>query len=529
MPDVRATDSGLLLEKIDVHDHVVLFFQTDEERDRCLACLVRTACRRNEACVFVTKRQHEEKVRDILVKAGLKRECLAKDGRITLIDPMEQFDGLAGDASLLLDMIGSAVDRLLDKGFTAVRLFNDMDRLNEVLPSNEVALFESLSNELYDEKKAVGICIVDVTEPRSNIMSAITTHPLMIIKGCVCSNHFYVRPEEYSRLNGLFPSAAFILDRLLEIQMSEVLTDGSEEDLRTLNARLQSEVERRKMVEWALLRSENDYRSALNAISDMMLVTDQANRVLIANSAFYDGLDTIGYDGNIIGEDLYDIMPFLRSAPSDDHDELRRSNVPSMTESTFSLNGREFTFEISKVPIADGDVVGRVLTTIRNVTGRAEQVADCPVNGDLTEIVMEQARELLVLKEKLAFEHERRRLAEGRILSSFRLLDSNKMPMFIWNANKRIVYANQAFLKYVGYGTGSLDGMGLYEVLVDEERDDHGSIVREFVEKNEVTFSAKVRMNGGSSRQSVITMVRFTESDGYTLTIVTDGRPFGPE
>ncbi|MFA5312424.1 MAG: MEDS domain-containing protein [Methanomassiliicoccales archaeon] len=228
MPDPRlAREGGMSLDRIDVHDHAALFFLTSEEKERCLGKLVSLACHRDEACIFVMRREDDGVVRNIMSIAGLNRDRLSTEDRMSLVDPREELVGQEVTASLLLDIIEDLIDSSLDKGFTAVRLFTDMDLIGELLAGQELMIYESLSNELFDEKNAIGFCLVNATSNSPSVMSSIITHPTLIIKGYVCLNHFFMPPDEFSRLIGDLPSMHFMLDKLLEIQMSEFVPRSS--------------------------------------------------------------------------------------------------------------------------------------------------------------------------------------------------------------------------------------------------------------------------------------------------------------
>ncbi|MCE5297012.1 MAG: MEDS domain-containing protein [Euryarchaeota archaeon] len=370
MPDPRTAHEGnISLDRMDVHEHAALFFQTQEERDRCLCRMVCLACQRDEACIFVMRREDDESVRNVLSMAGLKRDCLSKDGRISLVDPREELTGQEGSASLLLDFIGGLIDQSLDKGYTAVRLFNDMDLLGELLAEPDLMMYESLSSELFDEKNAIGLCLVNATTGGPSAMRSIVTHPTLIIRGFACSNHFFMPPDELSRLFGSLPSIHFILDKLLEIQMSARGSDSSEEDLKKLNSMLQKEIEKRQMVEWALLRSENDYRAAMNAFPDVVLVTDNANRIIIVNDAFLSAMDVIGYDGRVIGENLQAILPFLSKDLKGELEEIIMTRSSMIGRQNLTIGEAERAYEIRRYPIKDGEEVGRVMTIVRNISG----------------------------------------------------------------------------------------------------------------------------------------------------------------
>ncbi|MFA5312423.1 MAG: PAS domain-containing protein [Methanomassiliicoccales archaeon] len=123
------------------------------------------------------------------------------------------------------------------------------------------------------------------------------------------------------------------------------------------------------MVEWALLRSENDYRAAMDAIPDVILVTDNSNRILIVNDAFLSAMDIIGYDGRVVGEDLHVILPFLDNDPGKDLEEIIKTGSPMISRRNLTICGEEKPCEIRRCPIKDGEDVGRVLTIVRDVSG----------------------------------------------------------------------------------------------------------------------------------------------------------------
>ena len=65
----------------------------------------------------------------------------------------------------------------------------------------------------------------------------------------------------------------------------------------------------RRMVEFALLRAENNLRTMLDAMSDMVFMVDRDLRVTNGNHTFVKYLKDTGLDPYFEGKFVYDLFP----------------------------------------------------------------------------------------------------------------------------------------------------------------------------------------------------------------------------
>ncbi|QLH74414.1 MAG: PAS domain S-box protein [Methanomassiliicoccales archaeon] len=508
------------LDKLDVHDHVAFYYEDHENMVTLLSRVLRLVSDRKEACVFLASEEKEQIVKGILDDTAVGQICIGMDGSAKVPHP---YTGLERPptAESMLAVLGDTIDLATDEGYNAVWVFTESEHLKRMMGQKEHISFESLSNKVFEEKRAVGVCMIDAYGGRSTIMNSIMTHPTLLIKGHVCRNHFYMDPEKCSRVDAGPPNMNFILDKLLEVQMSELEGRCSEEDLRVLNIKLQAEVERRKMVEWALLRSDNDHKTAINAIEEMLFVTDKHNKILVANDAFLSKLDSLGIYGNVIGEDINDVMPFIKGTTLDDLGEVVKTGRGSLKEGRIKFKGKELVFEVKRAPIMNGDEVGRVVSVIRDVTEQRRTKDELiRLREQLSNLMKGQAKEIISLREHITFEQERRILAEGRLLSLVRILERSKISMLVGDCDMRVIYANPAFYSIMGYQKEEMETIDLEDIFVPKERQMVEEIISEMGPRDEVEFLADAMTKDGSNLPCELNVIKI-DRDGHVLIIMT--------
>ena len=125
-----------------------------------------------------------------------------------------------------------------------------------------------------------------------------------------------------------------------------------------------------KKMEEALKESELQYRTTINSIADPITVVDAELRVILFNNAFKHRLEEFGLKTDVLGQTLFDILPFLSDKARSEYMEVFKSGQTVVTEEHIDTGGREFISEVRKIPIWEDNKVTRVLTIIRDITER---------------------------------------------------------------------------------------------------------------------------------------------------------------
>jgi diguanylate cyclase (GGDEF)-like protein/PAS domain S-box-containing protein len=132
------------------------------------------------------------------------------------------------------------------------------------------------------------------------------------------------------------------------------------------------DVTERQQARRALLSSERQYRTTIEAMGDAICVLDRDCRVELANRAFEALSRRAGRQGEIVGENLFALLPFVPEEVRDDYRRVFEEGKVIVTESTYVMNGEEITVEVRKIPIFEGDTVVRAISVARDVTARRQ-------------------------------------------------------------------------------------------------------------------------------------------------------------
>jgi PAS domain S-box-containing protein len=195
------------------------------------------------------------------------------------------------------------------------------------------------------------------------------------------------------------------------------------------------DISERKAAAEALSRSEQDYHTALDAMPDAATVMDAELTIQVANRAMRGWLEQLGRSPEVVGRKLMEAFPFLGSSVEDEYRRVFESGEPLRTTETTTVGSEVITTETTRTPIVEDGKVVRVLTVIHNVTEhrRGEQ--------------------------RLRESEERYR----------RLVELSPDIVAVHQAG-RIVFANPATARALGYAEGELAGKSIMEMLHPDDR-----------------------------------------------------------
>ncbi|HID92810.1 MAG TPA: GAF domain-containing protein [bacterium (Candidatus Stahlbacteria)] len=122
-------------------------------------------------------------------------------------------------------------------------------------------------------------------------------------------------------------------------------------------------------------REQISYLKELNEdtvqnIDEVIWVIDKEMNVLICNKAIEKLLKGRVKANNLIGKNIYEALPFLRSYGMDkEYEEVFKTGIQMMTKKTINYAGKEIITEIRNIPIKNGqNEVEKVISIIRDIT-----------------------------------------------------------------------------------------------------------------------------------------------------------------
>ncbi len=354
------------LSSIDVHDHVAIIYESQKIMFDLLAELCRIGLDRNERCLIATF--EGEDIRSYLRMARIDVDSAVANGTIIFQDFNDIFCEKAFDPERTVAQFERVIDDAIDQGFTGLRLFNSA-YLPEALRDSDVHLnYSSSMGRILSENKVVRISLYDLNQQEPEvIINAILSHPTIILRGIVCSNFFYVPTEQLLSPKGSSPELYRLMDNLIDVHHNELRLKESHDELESANVMLREEINKRKMVEWALLISELRYRNTLDSINEPVIVIDRDYKVIVTNKAMETMGEKFGVDCHCVGRPFLEAFPNLSEQELDEYARVFRDGETIVTRRVYDPNGVQVWAEVSKVPMMEGDRVANVTTIIRRL------------------------------------------------------------------------------------------------------------------------------------------------------------------
>jgi PAS domain S-box-containing protein/putative nucleotidyltransferase with HDIG domain len=139
-------------------------------------------------------------------------------------------------------------------------------------------------------------------------------------------------------------------------------------EMRQRIAELEAAETERVRAEEALRRSEVQYRTTIDSMSDMIHVVDAELRFTLYNTAFRQRIKELDLEADVIGRPLFEVFPFLPHRVRDEYRQVFDTGNTLVTEESTKVETREFITETRKLPVFEGGRVARVVTVIRDIT-----------------------------------------------------------------------------------------------------------------------------------------------------------------
>ncbi len=128
----------------------------------------------------------------------------------------------------------------------------------------------------------------------------------------------------------------------------------------------------RKQSEYLFRESEGLYQIVLDAITDTVTVVDTRLTLLLANDAFIAWCEDLGLATDVVGRDLFAVLPFLPPATWQLYERVIRTGRPLTSERSLKCGDRTMILREMRVPIFEHGEVARIVTVSRDITAQKE-------------------------------------------------------------------------------------------------------------------------------------------------------------
>lgn len=339
-------------------ERVALFFHRLEEACEIVSDLLKDGIRQRELCVLVF-REPEALIKEMMRCRGLDLDI----ERSVVLVPQKEFALDNFTQAILEESMRGLAQRAKVLGFVGARLIlNVPEEMSAQLPT------EGAWSELERTREELGltmVCLFNMTVLSPGfLLRSLSYYPRVIIDGTLCRNFYHMpviavtRPENYQ---GFY-------EQLESIREERDIRENEHRErsmLREMNRELQDELTQRQMVEFALLRVENNMRTMLDAMPDMVIMLDRDLRVTMGNHAFIRYLQDMGLDTYFEGTSIYDLLPGTSTKGRRLIEEVFQYGHPTVIETSVPTDIGNLDMEVRLVPITVDGKVDRLVAIAR--------------------------------------------------------------------------------------------------------------------------------------------------------------------
>ncbi|MGA2403160.1 MAG: MEDS domain-containing protein [Syntrophobacteraceae bacterium] len=186
--------------KVGVHDHLCLIYETREEQFAAVMPFMKIGLERGEKCVYIVDDNTATMVIDGMKSAGMDVESAVESGKLTIVSKQDVYLRQEYfDPDWMVGFLKRVTDEAKTAGFSALRVTGEMTWVLSGDPGTERLMeYEAKLNYFFPENDALAICQYNRNRfPPEIIKNVIATHPLVICGGVVCTNFYYVPPDDF--------------------------------------------------------------------------------------------------------------------------------------------------------------------------------------------------------------------------------------------------------------------------------------------------------------------------------------------
>lgn len=179
--------------------HICQIFSSDDERQDSLLNFVLSGLQSKERTCCFSDNATEQSVAEFLGNHGISYKESRDSGALTLATTREvYFENGSFDPDRMLNLLSKYYADSVTQGYPAARVIGEMTpEIQHVNGGNRLTEYEARISILLRDHPVTAVCQYDARSfDGATIMEVLKVHPLMVIRGSVVHNPFFIKPEE---------------------------------------------------------------------------------------------------------------------------------------------------------------------------------------------------------------------------------------------------------------------------------------------------------------------------------------------
>jgi hypothetical protein len=180
--------------------HICQIFSSDDERQESLLKFILSGLQSKERTSCFSDNVSEQAISEFLSNYGISHNDAIDSGALTLAGTNDiYFENDRFDPERMLSVLTQYYDDSVTQGYPAARVLGEMPhKVQHVSGGNRIMEYESRVSLLLRDHPVTAVCQYDARSfEGAFIMDILKVHPLMILRGSVVHNPFFIKPEEF--------------------------------------------------------------------------------------------------------------------------------------------------------------------------------------------------------------------------------------------------------------------------------------------------------------------------------------------
>ena len=195
----RTISLGFDTEKVQEGQHICYLYNDDRERLRVMSKYLESGLLANEKVLYMVDSMTPEEMLATLGELGIDIRSREDDCAVRSAESGYCKDGCF-TSSEMLDVIKAFYQEAMQQGYSGARGTGEMSwcLVEGRAEMSELMTYEARLNDLLSLYPYTACCQYDTRKfDGSTIMDVLSVHPVMIVRGQLVKNPFYVKPAEF--------------------------------------------------------------------------------------------------------------------------------------------------------------------------------------------------------------------------------------------------------------------------------------------------------------------------------------------
>ena len=199
-PSLPTISLGFTEQQLSSGVHICQIFSDDNERQQALLTFLLSGLQSGERTSCFSEHIEEQTLAKFLDSHGISYNEVRSTGALTLAGTLEiYFQNNRFDPERMLDFLSKFHEDSVTQGYSAARIIGEMTQeIQHLQGGSRLLEYESKVSLLLREHPVTTVCQYDARSfDGAMIMDILKVHPLMVIRGSVVHNPFFITPEEF--------------------------------------------------------------------------------------------------------------------------------------------------------------------------------------------------------------------------------------------------------------------------------------------------------------------------------------------